>query len=159
MARSQLNSSQLALEHPARLGAQDPQPATLRMAQPSTLRHQSTTTMLGGLLSQGIKFAVVIYIARVFAPAQVGWLSFGIAVNAFLFIVGHFGLPVFGARSVAGTGVVCGDLLLSIFVSRMLLALTATALALGILWTIPNVGRQELLLVALFGLSNVPVAA
>lgn len=113
--------------------------------------------MIGGLLSQGVKFAVVIYVARSFPPAQFGWFSFAMAVNAFLFIVGHFGLPMYGARAVALTGKIQSDLLLSVCLTRAALGLLATIAAVAILWFAPMVSREELLLVAWFGLSNIPV--
>jgi O-antigen/teichoic acid export membrane protein len=114
--------------------------------------------MIGGLLSQGVKFLVVIYIARSFPPHQFGWLSFAIAVNAFLFIVGHFGLPTYGARTVARAGTVHADVVLSICAARGLLSLISTGVTCVILRLVTSVSREELLLVTIFGLSNVPVA-
>ena len=120
------------------------------------VRRQSAINMAGGLLSQGIKFLIVFYVARSFPPAQFGWFAFAVAVNAFLFVIGHFGLPVYGARAVALAGTIRSDLLVSICATRAVLGLLATGVAVAILWLVPKVSRDELLLVAIFGLSNVP---
>ena len=122
------------------------------------IRRQSAINMIGGLVSQGVKFLVVIYIARSFPPQQFGWLSFAIAVNAFLFVVGHFGLPTYGARAVARAGAVHADVVLSICAARGLLSFIATGVTCVILHLMTSVSKEELLLVAIFGLSNVPVA-
>jgi len=122
------------------------------------VRRQSAINMVGGLLSQGVKFLLVIYVVRCFPPVQFGWLSFAIAVNAFLFVVGHFGLPTYGARTVARAGTIRSDVLVSICAARALLSLLGTAVAFAILGFVPTVGHEELLLVVVFGLSNVPVA-
>jgi len=164
MAKSQPNSSSAVVFAPtasdsrqfAALGG----PFEIPRADTSAarVRRQSAINMAGGLLSQGVKFLVVIYVARSFSPVQFGWLSFAIAVNAFLFIMAHFGLPVYGSRAVARVGVIHSDMLLNICLTRALLSLVGTGVALAILWFVPMVSREELLLVAIFGLSNAPVA-
>jgi O-antigen/teichoic acid export membrane protein len=121
-------------------------------------RRESAVNLAGGLVSQGTKLLVVIYVARSFSPAQFGALSFAIAVNAFIFIVAHFGLPVYGSRAIAIVGTLDADLLFSIFGARVLLSLLGTGVSLTALSLVPGVGRAELLLVAMFGLSNIPIA-
>jgi O-antigen/teichoic acid export membrane protein len=114
--------------------------------------------MVGGLVAQAIKFAIYIYVARKFTSVEFGLVSFGIAVNAFVSIVANFGLPVFGTREVATKGYVPRHLLFVVFGARLTLALLATAVAVGALGFLPGATSREYLLVALFGLSNVPLA-
>ncbi len=125
----------------------------------SFLTRSSGIAMAGGLVSQGLKFLVVIYVARRFSPAEFGWFSFAVAVNAYLSIVSNFGLPVFGSRAVSKAGVVPRDLLEEIVCIRLFLALAATAVSVVILSMAPRVSHAEFVLVALFGLSNVPLSA
>ena len=124
---------------------------------PSVTRN-SAIAMIGGIVSQGLKFLVVIYIARHFPVSDFGLLSFAIAVNAYIFVVSSFGLPIFGSRAVAMAGYVSRSLLAEIFCLRAVLALAATIVSVGVLAVVPGVGRTELLLVAIFGLSNVALA-
>jgi O-antigen/teichoic acid export membrane protein len=114
--------------------------------------------MVGGLAAQAIKFAIYIYVARKFTSVEFGLVSFGIAVNAFVSIVGNFGLPIFGTREVAAKGYVSRHLLFVVAGARSILALLATAVAVGALGFLPGATSREYLLVALFGLSNVPLA-
>ena len=120
------------------------------------LARSSSLGMVGGVVSQGLKFVVIVFIARHFAPSQFGWFSFAVAVNAVLFILAHFGLPIYGAREIARNGV-SSSLLTTIVISRVQLAVLGTAVAVAILMLLPGVTRQERVLVALFGLSNVPL--
>lgn len=124
----------------------------------SFVTRNSAISMAGGLISQGLKFLVMIYIARRFAVAEFGQLSFAMAVNAFMFVVSSFGLNIFGSRAVAKSGRVSRALLGEIFCLQAALGLLGTALALGVLMFAPAVSRMELWLVAWFGLSNVVLA-
>jgi O-antigen/teichoic acid export membrane protein len=119
---------------------------------------QSAINMAGGLTSQGLKFLVVIYLARRFSISEFGLLSFAIAINAYIFIVSNFGLPVFGSRLVAKSGSPSRELLAEVCFLRACLALLATVAAVAILSFVSTVGRLELMLIALFGLSNVAQA-
>jgi O-antigen/teichoic acid export membrane protein len=122
------------------------------------LTRNSAVAMVGGLVAQAIKFAIYIYLARKFTSVEFGLISFGIAVNAFVSIVGNFGLPVFGTREVATKGYVPRHLLFTVAGARSILALLATAVAVGALGFLPGVTGREYILVAGFGLSNVPLA-
>jgi O-antigen/teichoic acid export membrane protein len=124
----------------------------------ATLTRQSAVAMTGGILSQGLKFLVVIYIARRLSISEFGLISFAIAVNAFMFIVSNFGLPVFGSRAVARSGIVSRGLLGEIACLRAFLALGGMIVSVGILCFVPGISRVELLLVGIFGLSNVAQA-
>lgn len=118
------------------------------------LTRDSATAMAGGLLSQGLKLLTLIYVARRFGPSEFGMIVFALAVNAFIFVVSSFGLPVFGAREVARRRGVSSELLRCVVLSRAVLALLATVVATTILALLPMVSRQELALIAVFGLSN-----
>jgi len=118
------------------------------------LTRQSAVNMTGGLISQALKFFVVIYVARQFSVPEFGLFSFAVAVNAYMFIVSNFGLPVFGSRAVAKSGRVSRELVIQICWLRACLALFATVLAVGILALVPGVSRLELQLVGIFGVSN-----
>jgi len=83
------------LEEPARTEARSPDAVT------ASLVRSSGTAIAGGLVSQGLKAAVMIYVARSFGTIEFGSFSFANSVNAFLFMFAQFGLPVFGAREVA----------------------------------------------------------
>jgi len=120
-----------------------------------SLTRQSVVNMVGGLISQALKFFVVIYVARQFSVPDFGLFSFAVAVNAYMFIVSNFGLPVFGSRAVAKSGSVSRELIVEICGTRMCLALFTMALAIGFLLLAPGVNRREITLVAVFGLSNV----
>jgi O-antigen/teichoic acid export membrane protein len=124
----------------------------------ATLTRQSAVAMAGGIVSQGLKFLVVIYIARRLSLSEFGLISFAIAVNAFMFIISNFGLPVFGSRAVARSGYVSRGLLGEIACLRACLALASMSASIGILCFVPGVSHLEFRLVAIFGLSNVAQA-
>jgi O-antigen/teichoic acid export membrane protein len=121
------------------------------------LTKNSAVAMVGGVLSQGLKFLVVIYVARQLSIAEFGLVSFAMAVNAYIFVVSNFGLSVFGSRAVATSGVSQG-LLSEIACLRACLAFVAIVLGVGILWLTPEVGHLELTLVGIFGVSNIALA-
>jgi len=129
-----------------------------RVAVASRITKHSSIAMLGGLLSQGLKFVVVIYVARKFSTVEFGWFSFAVAVNAYMSIMSNFGLPVFGSRAIAKSGMVAAELLTDVVSVRLLLSAIVTLLGIGVLSLIPEVNRVELMIVALFGLSNLPQA-
>jgi O-antigen/teichoic acid export membrane protein len=114
--------------------------------------------MAGGLISQALKFLVVIYVARQFSVPEFGLFSFAWAVYAYIFVVSNFGLPMFGSRAVARSGRVCQGLVMEIWWSRACLALVATVLTVGLLTLVPGVSRIELQLVGILGLSNIAQA-
>lgn len=118
------------------------------------LSRQSAVNMAGGLISQALKFLVVIYAARQFSVSEFGLLSFAVAVNAYMFVVSNFGLSVFGSRAVAKSGAVSRELITDICWLRASLSAVATVLTVGILALSPGVSRVELELVSIFGLSN-----
>ena len=122
---------------------------------PQQITRHSAVNMVGGIVSQGLKFLVVIYVARHFSTADFGVFSFAWAVYAFIFVLAHFGLPVLGTRQVAQRGRVSSTLLANVALSRAVLALASTAVALLIFSLVPRITRTELWLLALFGLSNV----
>jgi len=122
------------------------------------LTRQSAVNMAGGLISQALKFLVVIYIARQFSVPEFGFFSFAVAVNAYMFVVSNFGLPVFGSRAVAQSGSVSRELVTEICWSRASLALLGAVLATGILALVPGVSRMEIQLVGIFGMSNLAQA-
>jgi polysaccharide transporter, PST family len=118
------------------------------------ITRSTTIAMAGGLVSQGLKFLVILYVARRFSVSEFGLLSFAIAVNAYMFVISNFGLNVFGSRAVAQSGVVSRALLAEICCLEAMLAVLGLGLALSILRFVPGISRLEFLLVALFGLSN-----
>jgi O-antigen/teichoic acid export membrane protein len=87
------------------------------------LTRKSAVATAGGILGQGLKFFVYLYIAREFSSADFGSIAFANAVNAFIFIASQFGLPVYGSRAVASSGKVERHLLFSVAVCRAALAL------------------------------------
>jgi len=115
----------------------------------------SGTAIVGGLVSQALKAVVLVVLARSFSAAQFGAFSFASSVNAFLFIIAQFGLPVFGAREVSQSGTVSHGLLRAVTGARLLLAVAGTVIALVILRLSPGATREEFWLVAGFGFSNV----
>jgi O-antigen/teichoic acid export membrane protein len=132
-------------------------------AQPSApaaavLTRNSWVALVGGLASQALKFLVVVYVARSYGATAFGSFSFAVSVNAFIFVVSNFGLPVFGAREVAQASRVSPGLTRSVSNARLLLAISATGVALAVLFFVPSVNGEELLLVLGFGLSDVMLA-
>jgi O-antigen/teichoic acid export membrane protein len=127
-------------------------------ADPASLMRSSGTAIAGGLVSQALKAGVMIYVARVFGAAEFGSFSFANSVNAFLFVIAQFGLPVFGAREVAQTGRLEKGLLKAITEARLLLAIIGMAVVLVVLHFAPGVTRSEFWLVVGFGLSNVALS-
>ncbi len=121
----------------------------------SLLGRSSAISLGGGLVSQGLKFLVMVYVARHFSISEFGVLSFAIAINAYMSVISNFGLNVYGSRAVAKADKVWSGLLAEIFCLEFVLALLGMGLALGILGFLPGVSRLELRLVALFGVSNV----
>lgn len=140
----------------SRLGAENQIPSPVEGM--ASLGRNSWVALVGGLLSQALKFFVVVYVARSYGATEFGSYSFATSVNAFMFVISQFGLPVFGAREVAQTGRLDRDLIRSISQARLLLAFTGTALALAVLFFVPQVRTEELLLVLGFGLSNMALA-
>ena len=124
----------------------------------SALTRNSAVAMAGGVVSQGLKFLVIIYVARQLSVSQFGLISFAIAVSGYTLTLSNFGLPVFGSRVVANSGVVRRDLLAEIACLRACLAIAGTGLTLGFLFWIPKVSHLELGLVTVFGLSNIAQA-
>jgi len=124
----------------------------------SLLLHNTGMAMAGGLVSQTLKVLVLIYVARVYGPAEFGSFSFAYSVYAFLYVVSQFGLPTFAAREVTQTQRLDPRLFKSISEARLLLAVFSAVVALLVLSLIPQVSRKELYLVAGFGLSNVALA-
>jgi PST family polysaccharide transporter len=110
--------------------------------------------MLGGLVAQGLKFLVILYVARHFSVSEFGLLSFAIAINAYMYVISNFGLNLFGSRSVAQSGVVSGSLLAEICCLEAVLALVGLGLALIALSFVGGISALELHLIAFFGLSN-----
>jgi O-antigen/teichoic acid export membrane protein len=123
-------------------------------ASPGAVTRDSVIAIIGGLASQGFKFLTLIYVARRFSAADFGIVVFAVAINAFIFVISNFGLPVFGTREVAKRGYVSFQLVQRIIASRVILSLLAIFTIVMILALVPIVGRQELLLVAVFGVSN-----
>jgi O-antigen/teichoic acid export membrane protein len=124
---------------------------------PSTgiVSRNSVIAMVGGLVSQGLKLLVIVYLARVLPVSDFGRVSFAIAVNAYMYIASHFGLPVLGSRAVATSGVVSRGLLFEIAYSRACLAFASMAVSIAILWLVPGISSVEITMVAIFGISNV----
>jgi O-antigen/teichoic acid export membrane protein len=122
------------------------------------LTRQSAVAMAGGVLSQGLKFLVYLYIARAFSSSDFGSVAFANAINAFIFVISQFGFPVFGSRSVARSGRVEPGLLFAVACCRAGLAVLGTVGALGFLAVTPGATTRDYALVACFGLSNVPLA-
>ena len=114
--------------------------------------------MAGGLVSQLLKVLVLVYVARVYGAAEFGSFSFAYSIYAFLYVVSQFGLPTFAAREVAQTQRLDPRLFKTISEARLLLAVFSAIVALVVLSLIPQVSREELYLVAGFGLSNVALA-
>ena len=125
---------------------------------PAHVTRQSALNLAGGIVSQGLKFIALIFIARKFSTAEFGVFSFAWAVNAILLLISQFGLPTFGARQVACSGVVAQELTGNIFRARFLLAFASTVSVLLLLLAIAPVSRTELWLVVLFGISNMAQA-
>lgn len=123
-----------------------------------SLGRNSWVALLGGLASQALKFLVIVYVARSYGATVFGSFSFAVSVNAFIFVVSNFGLPVFGAREVAQTSRVSSRLARSVSKARLLLAISATGVALAVLFFVPSVSGEELLLVLGFGLSDMILA-
>ena len=118
------------------------------------ITRSATIAMTGGLIAQGLKFLVILYVARHFSVSEFGLLSFAIAVNAYMYVISSFGLNLFGSRAVAQSGVVSGALLAEVCCLEAVLAVVGLGLALSILSFTPGISALELRLIALFGLSN-----
>lgn len=127
-------------------------------ADPSVLVRSSGIAITGGLVSQALKAVVMIFVARAFGTAQFGSFSFANSVNAFLFIIAQFGLPVFGARELAQAGKLERGLLKAIAEARLLLAIAGSMVVLAVLYFVSQMTREEFWMVAGFGLSNVAMS-
>src|SRR5713101_8719423 len=95
-------------------------------AAAATLTRQSAVAMAGGVLSQGLKFLVLIYVARRFSVSEFGLVSFAIAASGYTLTLSNFGLPVFGSRAVAASGHVSRGFLGEIACLRACLAVVGT---------------------------------
>jgi PST family polysaccharide transporter len=120
-----------------------------------SVTRSATIALAGGVVSQGFKFVVILYVARHFLVSEFGLLSFAIAVNAYMYVISSFGLNVFGSRAVAQSGTVSKALLAEVCCLEALLALLGMGFALSTLNLVPGISPLELHLIALFGLSNV----
>lgn len=123
-----------------------------------SLGRNSWVALAGGLTSQALKFLVIVYVARSYGASDFGSFSFAASVNAFIYVISQFGLPVFGAREVAQSGQVNPRLARSVSEARLLVALAATGVILSILYFVPGVSAVELMLVLGFGLSDMVLA-
>jgi O-antigen/teichoic acid export membrane protein len=133
-------------------------PVATAEPSPAWVTRQSAINILGGVLSQGLKFLVLVYVARRFSPGDFGIFSFAWAVNSFIYIAAHFGLPILGTRQGVGNGFVDGRMVVGIVVSRACLAIAGTMISLLLLFCFPRISAPELWLVFFFGLSNVAQA-
>jgi O-antigen/teichoic acid export membrane protein len=124
----------------------------------SFLTRSSSVNMIGGLISQGLKFFLLIYVARQFSVSEFGLLSFAFAVYAYQFVICNSGLQFFGSRAVAKSGQLSRALFAEIVCLRTGLAIFGTIGTLLVLLFLPGVSRTELVLVGVFGLSNLPWA-
>jgi len=120
-----------------------------------TVTRSTAVAMGGGLVSQGLKFLIILYVARHFSVSEFGLLSFAIAVNAYMFVISNFGLNVFGSRAVAQSGTVSWALLAEICCLEAMLAVFGLGLAMTGLRFVPGISPLEFRLIALFGLSNI----
>src|SRR6266436_4391811 len=128
------------------------------LERPHSVTRSSAIAMIGAIVSQCLRLVVVVYVARRFSSAQFGSFSFAMAVNAYVFVVAHFGLPLYGARAVAKAGRVSLRLVQAITCARASLSVFGLAIALGSLSLFPQVTKEELLVVTTFGLSNLALA-
>jgi len=80
------------------------------------------------------------------------------AASGYTLSLSNFALPVFGSPAVAASGHVSRGFLGEIACLRACLAVVGTIGTIGILCLAPRVSRLELLLVGIFGLSNVALA-
>lgn len=119
------------------------------------LTKKSLVSMSGGLLSQFLKFLVVVYVARRLAIYEFGLVSFATAVNAYMFVVSNFGLPVFGNRAVATSRGPSRSLLAEITCLRAGLAALSGIITVGVFVLVPGVTHLELKLIAIFAASNI----
>jgi O-antigen/teichoic acid export membrane protein len=115
---------------------------------------QSLVNMAGGLVAQGLKFLVLILIARQFSPTGFGEFSFAWAVYSFIYIVANFGLPTFGARRVSQDGAIGSRFALEMALCRAGLALAGTLLAVLFVLVQPHTTKAEVWLVGLLGAST-----
>ena len=122
------------------------------------LIRSSAVAVIGGIAGQALKFLLYIYVARRFSSSDFGLVAFGTAVYAFVYIVAHAGLPIFGTREVANLGYVSRHLLLAIAGIRSVLAVAATLVAVVALMLLPGTASREYWFVGIFGLSNLPLA-
>lgn len=132
--------------------------APVRSGGLASLGRNSRVALAGGLASQALKFLVIVDVARSYGATDFGSFSFAASVNAFIYVVSQFGLPVFAAREVAQSGRVNPRLARSVSEARLLLAVAVTGIALAVLFFVPSVSAEELLLVLGFGLSDVALA-
>jgi O-antigen/teichoic acid export membrane protein len=133
-------------------------PAATAELSPAWVTRQSAVNMAGGVISQGLKFLVVIYAARTFSVSDFGLFSFAVAVNAYIFVMACFGLPTYGSRAVALATGELSQLLLEIWVLRAALGLCGTLVCVAILGIVPQTRPEEILLLLLFGCSNIAVS-
>ncbi len=91
----------------------------------------------GEVLSRGIGFLTIIYIARVLGAAAFGLLNFAQAFLAYLLLIVDSGLSILGTREIAREHARAGTISLNIFALRLLIATLIFLIACVVLWFFP----------------------
>ncbi|KPJ69772.1 hypothetical protein AMJ44_02360 [candidate division WOR-1 bacterium DG_54_3] len=109
-----------------------------------------TWLSIGDIISRGLIFFAIIYIARVLGAAAFGLLNFAQAFLAYLVLLVDSGLSLFGAREIAKAKEKVAAISLNIFAIRFLIALIIFLISLFILFLLPLSFEIRLLFIGTF---------
>ena len=109
----------------------------MKLSATQRIAKNFTWLSIGDVLSRGINFFAVVYIARVLGAAVFGLLTFAQAILMYLILLVDSGLSLFGTREIARSRGREGRITLNILVIRFLIAALVFAVSFAVLWALP----------------------
>jgi O-antigen/teichoic acid export membrane protein len=106
--------------------------------------------VVGDVLSRGLNFFTIIYLARVLGASAFGLFNFAQAILIYGLLLVDSGLSLLGTREIAKTKEHAGALTLNIIAVRSILSLILFALSMLVIWLVPATTDLKLLFVLTF---------
>ena len=122
----------------------------MKLSATQRIAKNFTWLSIGDILSRGINFFAIIYIARILGAAVFGLLNFAQAMLAYLILLVDSGLSLFGTREIARTRGHKGRLTLNIILIRLLIAAIVFGVSLAIIFSIPLSFELRMFFVGMF---------
>ncbi|MFA5113986.1 MAG: flippase [Candidatus Margulisiibacteriota bacterium] len=109
-----------------------------------------SSLVFGDLVSRGLNFFALIYLARVLGAAAFGLLNYAQAFQAYLILLVDSGLSLFGTREIARQREQAAVISLNIFAIRLVIAAVVFAGAVAVLFLLPMAPEMRWLFIGSF---------